>query len=270
MIKGTSHLATGAGEFLGMHFTSFPWIYIPVWLAVTIPPIYTIFWYIGTLFILRRTIIHRKKMNIDGALELLPIFCFFGPIASILLSGAGIYTGWRHIYFIYPSFVILAMIGVRDAITWTQKKRGMMKKWGQRIIIGSVLLQFVWTGAWMMRNHPFEAVYYSILPTDIIEKYFLLDDWALSYKQSTEWLLNNATTQRATVYSDENQAYINMYNIFPIAQWRFIDSDREHAQYVLTRSKEVAKGLTLLHEFTVDGMRINGIYKGPAYTEPRH
>ena len=44
--------------------------------------------------------------------QLMYFFCFFGSIISVIILHSVLYNGWRQMYFIYPSFILLAIYGI--------------------------------------------------------------------------------------------------------------------------------------------------------------
>ena len=252
----------GPFEFLGHTYDGFPLLYIPVWMVVTIPLVYTLFFVVGASAIIIRSMrgILRSSFRtvwLQHRTEILFLAWFFGPIAAILITGAGIYLEWRHIYFVYPALILTAITGLRFSLSMTRSRVLRHTIW---IIL---MFQCASTGIWMLRNHPFEYVYFSI-PTRFTEGYFPLDYWAVSYKQIAAELLAREMRPVFSVYSDENVAFINFYNFFPEALDRVArEHDIAKADYVVTRDPALTKRLLPVKELTVDGLVINGIYRGP-------
>ena len=48
--------------------------------------------------------------------DLLHLFIFFIPIFSIIILHSTLYDGWRHLYFIYPSFLMVSLSGLNIII----------------------------------------------------------------------------------------------------------------------------------------------------------
>ncbi len=262
-----SSLATGSTNFLGRTYTRFPWHYIPVWIAITVPVVYSVFFLVGVSVLPWLVIKDVRTWSMQTRDRVLFLLWFFLPIFSIMATGAGIYTEWRHIYFVYPAFLLIAVSGMRWLVHVLASREGYLGKFGPLVVAGFMAAQMLGTGIWMVRNHPFENVYFSrFMPVSTAQRYFDPDYWALSYKQSIEWILGNESRFIIVVFSDENIAMVNAYNLFPITLERIIRTDdKESAQYVLTRSRDIAGDLPLLYESIVDGVRINGVYRGKSF-----
>ena len=260
-----STLGGSAVELLGKTYDGMPWHYPFVWIAATVPVIYTLFFLIGIVTILVELIRSFTRLTERHRNELLFLLWFFLPIVSLWVTGAGIYNEWRHLFFIYPAFLLIAVTAVRQTLMFSRT----LTLWPKRIVSGAVIglvtLQMLLTGAWMLRNHPFENVYFSI-PSTWVEGNFYLDYWALSYKQAMEVILNDASDEYITVYSDENVAFINAYNLYPFTQGRLLRAEEiGEAQYVVTRDPAMLGELPILTPIRMDRMLINAVYKGPKY-----
>jgi hypothetical protein len=84
-----------------------PWYYLPKMLYITFPI------FSGILFIVSVISICLSKKNKHQIFNYnLLLFTFLFPILYIIGTGADIYGGWRHELFIYPSFLILGVLGL--------------------------------------------------------------------------------------------------------------------------------------------------------------
>src|SRR5262249_34061928 len=90
-----------------------PWHYAPVWIAITTPPLYLVLFVVGAAAILWR-LATRGLALWEGDEELQDLF-FLGlvvlPIAAVIVLHSVLYGGWRHLYFIYPAFLMIAVRG---------------------------------------------------------------------------------------------------------------------------------------------------------------
>lgn len=248
--------------FLGKTYEHLPWLYVPVWIAVTIPPVTLLLCVTGVITSAIGIWLQARKLNAEARDRLLYLCWLILPVLAIHLSGAGIYLEWRHVFFLAPAIILLALMGLKDLLDWSAPK-----KWIHGGLIGIVTLQIGVTGFWMIRNHPHEFMYYSI-PLKTAVPMFLDDYWALSYRTAARAALDLQPTGIITMYSDENVAFQNMYTVYPesLARVMRVPTIAE-ASLVLTRSKDIAKDLEPLKLIQVDGVTINGVYKGGAYTK---
>ncbi|MGY3090750.1 hypothetical protein ACVWYF_003811 [Hymenobacter sp. UYAg731] len=172
-----------------------PWHYGPVWLFITTPLPYVLLFGIGVAGMSRELLLAglgRWLRRSASRHDLLLLAWFAGPLLAVMFLHSAIYDGWRHLYFVYPAFVLLAGQGLRR----------IWQKWHQPVaatrrpgawVAGAVLLAIaVGTAqvAWRMASeHPFQNVYFSFLPGKSIEQNFERDYWGLSVKQGLQWVL---------------------------------------------------------------------------------
>jgi hypothetical protein len=237
------------------------WGYIAGWILLTTPLLYSIFFLYNTAALGIQMVTHFKHTIREHPTELLCAAWFFLPIAAVLITGAGIYDDWRHLYFVYPGFLLLSVGGLRSLMSLAATRH--------RYLLMSIkaiaALQLMATGLWMTLHHPFQYAYFS-LPKAIVEASFSPgrpDYWGLSYKQNVRYLLDH-TEGIISVYSPENIAYQNAYNVYPGSLKRLMRVPKvDEAMYVLVSSEDQAKDLPLVHEVRVDGFFLSGVYKGP-------
>ncbi|MDB4978764.1 MAG: glycosyltransferase family 39 protein [Candidatus Peribacteria bacterium] len=248
-------------SFMGHTYTSTPWQYVPVWIFLTVPPLYSVFFLAGIVSLSVSGMRHGKNMLPARKNELLFAAWFFLPIISIVVTKAGIYNEWRHVLFIYPAFLLMAVGGIRHLSAWIEKHHAYKTA---EVMSIALALQLLLTGFWMIRNHPLEFAYFS-LPKSMVETFTpgRVDYWGLSYREAVKYLMDH-NTGIMSVYSPENIAYQNAYNIYPDSLKRMMRvPTADEAMFVVVSSPEDAKGLTLVRGITVDGHFLSGIYQGP-------
>jgi hypothetical protein len=256
--------------FLGHTYQITPWHYIPLWMAVTIPVVFSVFFAVGLCILFFSFGKSPRTILAHHRLDLLFLAWFFLPLLSIFLKGASIYTEWRHVYFLYPAFLLIAVGGIRSVAGWIAKREGRLKLALGGTLAGLVALQLLSTGIWMIRNHPLEFAYFSVPPRWAQAVYAPNppDYWGLSYREAMRVLLQS-DSGIVSVYSPDNTAYQNAYNVFPQSLGRLMRVPTPaEAMYIVTRDPRDAEGLPLLHPIAVDGMLLSGVYKGPV-TEVR-
>jgi hypothetical protein len=110
------------------------------------------------------------------------VLSFGISILAVIFLHAVIYDDWRHLYFIYAPFVMLALYFISKI--WQTRF-----KW---IILCACIIQAGFIGYFMIRNHPFEQVYFNYLVShdkEFLRKNYELDYWGTSYKQGLEHLM---------------------------------------------------------------------------------
>ena len=87
-----------------------------VWIAVTTPISYILLFILGLILFARRLIKRILKINENSIyndlwrgdkekVDVLFFLNFLVPLITIIVLHSSLYTGWRHIFFIYPSLV---------------------------------------------------------------------------------------------------------------------------------------------------------------------
>jgi len=103
-------------------------------------------------------------------------------VVVVILIHSVLYDGWRQLYFIYPSFVLLCIYGLNV----------LYEKYDKMVVIVS-FISFIVIGIFMINNHPFQHIYFNELvdtkSPEYLRKHFELDYWGTSYKQSLEYIL---------------------------------------------------------------------------------
>jgi hypothetical protein len=193
--------------YLGQYLSpnNLPWHYIPVWLAITTPPMYILLFFAGlvALVISARGLFHPVRFYL-GIKEGLIFACwFFLPLLVVIALKSILYNGWRHLFFIYPAFLIIGLRGLVSLLEFLRLLEGKVRLISQFILTFMVVSGLVFTLQFMVENHPYENVYFNMLAGGMqsAKKNFDLDYWQLSSKQALEYILghDNGTTIRVHV-----------------------------------------------------------------------
>ena len=91
-----------------------PWNYIPVWFAITAPPLTLALGAIGCAAVCwqgatRPLAVLRDR---ETRFRVLLLCCFALPVVVIIALQGSIYNGWRHMYFLWGPFCLLAAVGL--------------------------------------------------------------------------------------------------------------------------------------------------------------
>ena len=176
---------------LGQYYlsTQLPWFYVPVWLVVTTPILYSVLAGIGLAILFRQLVVigRLRVWQQDQALQdTYVLAAFFGPLASVILLDSVLYDGWRQMYFIYPAFLMVALHG----LTWLASFLRSRKKVLQLALILLVVLSCFSTGIWMFQSHPLQNVYFNVLAGQDWKSRFDLDYWGLANRGGLEYILS--------------------------------------------------------------------------------
>ena len=165
------------GEIL--HPGDLPWYYLPTWIGLTTPVAYLIFILAGLvvvpLGIWRSVRTLRLYTGPASRADLLLLGLTLAPLAAALLLQAHLYQGWRHLFFIYPGLLYLAVIGFDRARRWKAPVAAL--------VLGAGMAVTLYT---MVRIHPHQQVYFNQLVWNgpsLLDQYEL-DFWGVSYRRA--------------------------------------------------------------------------------------
>jgi hypothetical protein len=216
-----------------------PWHYVPVWLLITTPLSYSLLALVGIGAVLRAAV-HRPQQWLRQTANrqaLLFGAWFGGPMLAIIWFHSVIYDGWRHLYFIYPAFLLFALRGIRAI--WPNRKQLFTTplSWWKTGLASLLLLGVVHTVVRMVRDHPYQNVYFSCLPGAVAERLFERDYWGLSGWQGMRWILAHNSNSQVTVSTDP-RATIMLHNsrllLPPTERARVVMTSQAQAHYFLT------------------------------------
>ncbi len=251
--------------YMGQQIHRLPWHYVFVWIGITTPWLYVIFFLAGLVVLLTQMIRHPFRSLGHQSNEVLFLLWFFVPILAVYVSGAGIFDGWRHLYFVYPAFLLIGLTGI-DRLWTALNDHGKVsiRLYGKRIIVALFALQSVYLAVWMIVHHPVQNVYFSI-PANLVQGNFELDYWGLSFREGIEYVLAHDARPQISMYFNSSPGFSTL-NIL---------RDEDRARIVVAPSEEEAAYFLSDYRFhyteeypyepvkmfTVDGVRILGVYK---------
>lgn len=150
-----------------------PWFYIPMWYAVT-TPLSLLAGLGGALLLLARS---RERMVVAALL-----FVTLFPVAYVIIKGAVLYNGLRHLLFILPPLVVLA------AGAWSRGFTLFKGRWARAILAVLLVAGLAHAAFWSVRLHPYQTLYFNELvggPREALHQYDM-DYWGNSYKEALE------------------------------------------------------------------------------------
>ncbi len=216
--------------------TELPWYYIPVWIGITTPVFYLLFFFIGVFFILRQIAVRHWHLWAGEAewQDVLFLGFFVSPLLAVILFDSVVYDGWRQLYFIYPAFVMVAMRG------WNAL---MLQQSGGRanlipaIVLLASLVFFISTSFWMIKFHPFQNNYFNLFAGSNVKTKFDVDYWGLSSRQALQYVADQDRRLKITVWAG---SFVPLENgkilLMPEDSKRlFIVRQRADADYIITQ-----------------------------------
>lgn len=201
--------------YLGQYYppSSLPWHYMPVWIAISTPPLVVFGFLVGQIVLVVqaiRALITRSRNNLRELISYISkrriwivlISWLYLPVLAIYIFNSTLYDGWRHMFFIYPPIVIIAIYGIRSLWKWLSSLpiRNSIIKWA---FVGLVVFGLAEPITFMVRNHPHENVYFNLLVGDRsqVRSRYDLDYWGLSYKQAVDYILEEDERDWFTIYA---------------------------------------------------------------------
>jgi hypothetical protein len=272
--------------------TELPWHYPIVWLSITTPLLYVGLLVVGLVATVRTVIARRFGLwaNVAEMQDVLFLFLFAAPMLSVILMHSVLYDGWRHLYFVYPAFLLIAVKGWRVLVEWLTPIRH-----GKAAAYAVTLISCGWTALWMWTAHPLENVYFNSLAGHGLKDRYDVDYWGLSTRMALEYILRHDSSALINVVSDrsvpasDTPLRNNLMMLTPAQRHRFrLGTDDSSPLYVVTNYRsgrpespihlDRVPGLELFHEITVGGELILSTYKrtttvaadGNKVTQERH
>src|SRR5262249_14325142 len=166
---------------------------------------------------------------------------FFGlfatPIVTVILLHSVLYDGWRHMYFIYPAFLLIAIRGWvslwGNQSTWTIRKS---------ILAVFTAISVAHTVVWMWKAHPFQNVYFNAFAGTDLRSQYDLDYWGLANRNALEFILKHDPSEAIDVYADSlmGPCGVTLNMIDAQDRKRFnCPHDRNLARFVITNYRLV-------------------------------
>lgn len=166
--------------------SSLPWFYLPVWIGITTPIIYLGLFIVGVLAIVKALLKNQFRLwsNNNELQDLIFLSLFFGPIFAVIVLHSILYNGWRHLFFVYPAFILI----VTGGSFW------IWNRWSNKIsrsVFGLLIFcACTHTAFWMITNHPLQNLYFNKFAGDWNRKYEV-DYWGVVNKQALEKILKD-------------------------------------------------------------------------------
>ena len=252
-----------------------PWHYPIVWIFISTPIIYLLLFILGSVLILARlfnrflNLSPEKKFNDlwrgnKERMDIIFFLIFYFTLFLVIEMNSTLYTGWRQLYFIYPCLIIISIRGLEFISRMFSSKYLL-------ILLAPFLL---YLSMWMIKNHPFQFVYFNKFAGKNVGNYFELDYWGASNRNSLTYIVNSDKRDELKVYVSSVSPYhfsLLLVDKDDRKRIKFVD-DINDADLLLTNhyyqegnpiviNQNLKKEFKLLKEFKVDEMVINSIYK---------
>jgi hypothetical protein len=247
---------------------SLPWYYIPVWIGITTPILYSLFFLLGAIGTLRKFALAGKKLwiNSDQLQDLLFLGLFLAPLTAVIVLNSVLYNGWRQMYFIYPAFLLVAIRGLVFLRDLTDSKKVLRTSLNVVVIISLSLTTF-----WMVRWHPYQYLYFNILAGES-SKRFDVDYWGVAYTPLIKKVVSQDPSKSYSIFPIwgvwQINYWVNMHTLPRKDTDRVIHNRSENcSDYIFTvlagnrKQYTEKKEFELFDELKVDGQIIYTTFK---------
>jgi len=177
-------------------------------------------------------------------LILLAILIF--PISAVIIFKSVLYSGWRHLYFIYPAFIYLATYGL--FIFWQ-----LVKSWkfGKYIVALAIIAPPTHTLYWMIKWHPNQHLYFNLLESDW-NKSFDMDYWGAASRSPLEKIVKNNPSGKIMYFDFGGISFPNFVLLSPQDSKRFELSQSEQcSDFILTTEQNFRNQYLAKREFKI-------------------
>jgi hypothetical protein len=223
--------------------TELPWHYLPCWIFVTTPLLYTALFGVGVarqcLWALEGLLRpgaapdggHRGLASRLARLDTrwIAVAAFgFAPVLSVIALGSVVYDGWRHVYCVYPFLVLFAARGL-EFLT----EPGLLPRPVGRALLLVFAGNALVVGSQMAQSHPHQNVYFNEFAKahwQPMGAHFELDYWGVAYRQGLEAVLALKPRPQRIRVAARNYACKMNFSILEAA-------DRERLTYVESRAE---------------------------------
>jgi len=254
-----------------------PWHYSLTWIFITTPFLYLALFLFGFIsytskffknikkFIKNEDLNQILKDESNGE-DLIYYLLFILPLFLVIIFNSTLYTGWRHLYFVYPSLLIFSVSGYSIIKSKLLNNNSLLIN----LIIFILLAQITFT---MYKFHPHQNVYFNLLAGKKPQNNFEVDYWGLSNKQAFEFILENNNKRIINIGSGGPTSLTNSLKILNINERKriaiteninadfIIDNHINwHGKYKKKRHK-VPKKFKIYKEIFIDEIKIVSIYK---------
>jgi len=210
-----------------------PFRYVPAWFSVTTPPTALALGFLGTGVVLGRGTRRPAEAARAGTLrfQLFLVACVAVPLLVVFVLRPTLFNGWRHLYFIYAPFALLAALGLHFTAVRLRSRTA------QAAVYVAVGLGLAFTAAAMVRIHPYQHVYFNAFvdkesPERLAEQYEM-DYWKTTYREGLEFLLSRHPGRQIHVQGTFGESMSKNSEILAPAQRERLTINGERADFVV-------------------------------------
>ncbi len=188
------------GELI--YSTDLPPDYLPTWFSITTPPLVLLLGFSGMAAVVGRGVARPGAFFGNTRLRFgaLLLACFVLTALAVIILGADAYNDWRHLYYLYVPFALLAAWGVHWlAGAFRGRRRGRVALYGLAGAgLGLIALQIV-------QLHPLQYIYFNFLVDRSTPEYlktrYQMGLWNLEAQDALKALLERYPGETLNVWA---------------------------------------------------------------------
>jgi hypothetical protein len=244
-----------------------PWHYSLIWILISTPIMYIVLFFCGVFRSIQNNDYQKKLSNHNNINIVLycSLLIITLSLVLIILLNSTLYNGWRHLYFIYPFIIFVALFGLEFILIFFNKVKIKL------FIIFIFIFSLLDVAIWMKHNNPYQYVFFNMLGKKIDPKNFDLDYWGLSYHQNLNYLLENENFSNAKIWnSSQTKLFYSLFSLNEKNRNKFIEvTNIKDADYWITNyymdktiyDEKFFLNYDLVNSVVVDGVIINSVFK---------
>ncbi len=214
-----------------------PWDYLLTWFLITTPWVALLLGLIGIVAVGYRSLTQPSNIlrNTQLRFQWLLLACFVLSMLAVIVFNSVLYDSWRHMYFLYAPFCLLAIYGLHWLVSFSMKKywrAGIYTLTG--VGLGIVVME-------MAQIHPHQNIYFNALvdrhTPGYLRTQYDMGYWGTSYREGLEYLLERYPDSPVHVYGKGGHVTRNRM-ILPASDRQRIVENATRADFYLTNYRE--------------------------------
>ena len=213
--------------------------FVPTWFAITAPPLTLLLGITGAAAVCWRGILRPQRLLRNGRLrfEALLLGCATLPVATAIALQSNIYSGWRHFYFLWGPFCLLATVALHGlAGNGGRKPRGGRRPLRRTLVLGAAGAALASVGSSMAALHPHSQVYFNLLvnraPPGALAQQYEMAHLSSPHLQGYEYLRKRYPDARLHVGWPQSVIRIRKFLPKPMRQ-KFVVADERSADFYI-------------------------------------
>ena len=256
-----------------------PWHYLFSWIGITTPFLYTIFFILGFVLILikffkRFMLLDMPKKeddlwsNTNEKFDLNILVLLAGVFFIVIKLNATLYTGWRHVFFVYPLIIYISIFGLNKIYYYFFKQR--------KIISILLIIYLISVSYKMFMLHPMQNIYFNFLAGKNVHEKYEVDFWGLanihflkkiSKIEKNKQIINIGVASWTTLERSLPLLNSNERKKINIVGQEFKKADYLFNNFISEVNKnindkyDIPENFKLYDEYYIDGIKIYEVYK---------